>query len=464
MSDDAGQQTRLDEIANESKGDKIEESDYSAPDTTEDLPNDWEIVTVEELYTNLLGGGTPSKDNEQYWGGGIPWASVKDLDGITLSETQDYITQEGLYNSATNLIPPHSIIISTRMTVGEPFVNLTEMAINQDMKGIIPDQNIINTYYFVYNLRKKDPYLKSIGRGTTVDGITTSDLERTHIELPPLSEQQKVASILYNLDEAINKTEEIIQQTKRVKKGVMQDVFKYGLNKESTLRDENELQETYLGKIPQEWRLRQISDICLEVVDCPHSTPNYEENTDDGILVARTSEIEDGRFTEEEAPRVTEDEYIDRISRLEPEPGDIIFTREAPIGEAFKIPEGMKICLGQRVMILRPDQDTLLSDYLLELIYSDMMQSWFERSARGTTSTHMNVGDVEELEIPLPDIEEQRRITSVLNDYREKIENEMQLRDRLKHLKKGLMQDLLTGEVRTVDRDIDILPEVENHG
>jgi len=196
-------------------------------------------------------------------------------------------------------------------------------------------------------------------------------------------------------------------------------------------------------------------------VDCPHSTPEYAE---EGILVVRTSEIDDGRFHPSEAPRVTEEGYQERISRLEPRPGDVIFTREAPIGEAFKIPMGMKLCLGQRIMQLRPRDDILDSDFLVELLYSDKMQNWFERSARGSTSKHINVGDMETMKIPVPSIDEQQRIDSVLGTYRNRLDSERNYLDRLQRLKRGLMQDLLSGTVRTTDTTIEVPEGIAQHG
>lgn len=445
MNDEASQQASLDEIVDE----YTEESEGEAVDTgkiqeiDESPIEGWELRRLGEVFSLEYGENLTEDERD---GGQYP---VYGSNGQVGSHSEPYVDHPG-------------IVVGRKGSIGE--VEFSEESFHPiDTTYYISqgetDENLRFVYYLLENIE-----LSRLNAASAIPGLNRNDAYSLKGLIPPLHEQRKIASVLYNVDKSIEKTEEVIQQTKRVKKGVVQDIFRYGLKQNNTFRSEDELQETYLGEIPREWELQQISTICSEVVDCPHSTPDYEEDTDDGILVARTSEIEEGRFSEEDAPRVTKEEYRERISRLEPEPGDIIFTREAPIGEAFKIPEGMKICLGQRVMILRPEQDILLSDYLLELIYSDMMQSWFERSARGTTSTHMNVGDVEELKIPLPDIDEQRRVTSVLDNYREKIENEMQFQDRLKHLKNGLMQDLLTGEVRTANRDIDILPEVENHG
>lgn len=461
MSDDSGQQASLDEIVNGYTPSEGEEDDYSAPDIAEEVPEDWEIVTVEDLNADLLGGGTPSKSNDAYWGGEIPWASVKDLDGITLSETEDYITQEGLDDSASNLIPSHSIVISTRMTVGEPFVNLTEMAINQDMKGIIPDENLVNTYYFVYNLRKKDPYLKSLGRGTTVDGITTVDLERTHIELPPLDEQRKIASILYNVDKAIRKTEEIVEQSKRVKKGMMQDIFTEGYYEHENYK------EVYLGpkklQIPNEWEFKEFDKFATKVRDGPHITPDYVEEGIPFVSSQNVSPFRDEFDFESYEKCISEETYKEINKNCRPEKGDLLISRRATIGPTQLVRSDKKFGYFVGVAIIKTDEQAH-NPYLEQLLnWSEIQKLWHAKSP-GSTMNTLNLGTIKAQKVPLPPIEEQEKIAESLYSIdRVRLTSEKK-KDQLNRLKRGLMQDLLTGKVRTTSHSIDVLPQVENHG
>src|SRR5919199_6181399 len=119
-----------------------------------------------------------------------------------------------------------------------------------------------------------------------------------------------------------------------------------------TLIKTEEFKDSPVGKIPKHWDVVPLERVCLNVIDCPHTTPVFRN---DGVLVARTSNIRNGNFDVLSASFVSEQEYRQRVARLEPQPGDVIFTREAPVGEAFIVPVGMRICLGQRTMLLRPD-------------------------------------------------------------------------------------------------------------
>jgi type I restriction enzyme S subunit len=283
------------------------------------------------------------------------------------------------------------------------------------------------------------------------------------IALPPLSEQRKIATVLYTVDRAIEKTEDIIQQTKNVRDGLRQSAFEYGIDENGEFRDLNNgmRKETRIGEIPQTWEFLRLDEVCSDVVDCINTTPEY---SDSGIRVILTSEIKDGRYNPESSPFVTEEVYEERIRRIEPQPGDVIFTREAPIGEAFKIPEGERLCLGQRTIQLRAKNGSLDSNFLLELLYSEKMQSWFQRVAVGSTTKHMRVGDVEGMKIPVPRIMEQKRIASLLGRHRDYIETNMRYADQLKQHKRGLMQDLLSGTVRMTDTNIQVPDKIAQYG
>jgi len=129
-------------------------------------------------------------------------------------------------------------------------------------------------------------------------------------------------------------------------------------------------------------------------------------------------------------------------------PGDIVFTREAPVGEAFVIPANVKICLGQRVMLIRPIPEKCNSQFLTFQIYSERVKREFARIVGGTTNPHLNVDDVRRFVLALPEIEEQSMIAARLRAIDERIDSERSAVLKLLHLKQGLMHDLLTGTVR----------------
>jgi type I restriction enzyme S subunit len=289
----------------------------------------------------------------------------------------------------------------------------------------------------------------AVKSGTTVESVDFDVFKSLRAPIPPLPEQRRIAEILDTLDEAIRKTEQVIAKLQQMKQGLLHDLLTRGIDENGELRDAERHPEQFkdspLGRIPRGWEVCKILQTCEEIVDCPHSTPAYGTQ---GVLVARTTNIRKGRYDEASSSRITEKEYQERIIRLEPKPGDVILTREAPVGEAFVVPEGMRICLGQRVMLLRPSTLCLLGDYLVAQIYSGAVKRRIAQLTGGTTNPHLNVGEVREFLLPLPPKHEQTKQVAHLQANEDKLSRDYALLEKLRKLKQGLMDDLLTGRVR----------------
>ena len=164
----------------------------------------WKEYKLGDVLKRIIGGGTPSKSKPEYWNGKIYWCSVKDMsDGkLKILQTEDTITQLGLENSSANLIRAGSLITSTRMGLGRAFINLSDMAINQDLKALIPNDKTTTEFLLWLLLVKKDE-LEGLGTGSTVKGIRLDTLKSIKIKLPPLPTQRKIAAILSAYDDLI---------------------------------------------------------------------------------------------------------------------------------------------------------------------------------------------------------------------------------------------------------------------
>ena len=197
---------------------------------------------------------------------------------------------------------------------------------------------------------------------------------------------------------------------------------------------------------------RTIRELCSVVVDCPHSTPKWTAN---GKIVIRNNNIKHGRI-DFSSPSYTDDEHFaQRIKRAKPQPGDIIITREAPIGDVGMIPENTECCLGQRMVLLRANQSVCDNFYLLYSLQSLYVQhqiSWSEGT--GTTVSNLRIPHLEQIQIPYLPLEQQAKISSVLRALEEKIENNRRLNDNLQQQAAALFSSLYdrsNTEVRFTD-------------
>ena len=162
----------------------------------------------------------------------------------------------------------------------------------------------------------------------------------------------------------------------------------------------------------------KLIDVCELIVDCPHSTAKDEGQ---GIPLVRTPNIGKGRLEFAGIHRVSETVYNLRIERATPKAGDLILAREAPVGNVALIMPGQKVCLGQRVVLIRPNQIKADSAYLTYYLLSKDVQHRLKSNANGAVVAHLNMDDIRNLEIELPDISVQKRIAGVLSCLDDKI-------------------------------------------
>lgn len=401
-------QMSLDEVGSVAKDDRDTFKSVRIGPRELSFPKDWDVTDLnpEKGVTNRITDGAHHSP-DQSDSGEYHYATVADMspNGIDY-DSCNLINKEEYEKMVAGDCKPKKgeVLFSKDGTVGltSVFDGQEDVVLLSSIAMIDPDNDHLNSKYLSQYLSSwlTDFQIQSLKSGTAIRRVVLIDLEKLSIPLPSLSEQRKIATVLHTLDQAIEKTEKIIQQTRVVRDGLRQSAFESGINEAGEFRNlsEDMKQETRIGFIPQNWDFNRLDEVCSDVVDCLNTTPEY---SDSGVRVVLTSEIEDGRYDPENSPYVTEEVYEERIRRIEPKPGDVIFTREAPIGEAFKIPEGERLCLGQRTIQLRPKNKELDSDFLLELLYSEKLQSWFQRVAVGSTTKHMRVGDVEGMKILL---------------------------------------------------------------
>ncbi len=177
-----------------------------------------------------------------------------------------------------------------------------------------------------------------------------------------------------------------------------------------------------------------LSEVCTNIVDCPHESPEWLK---EGIPVIRNFNLVDGQIDLSDDYYVDEETYKKRIRRAVPGEGDIIFSREAPIGNCAIIPHGFKCCLGQRLVLLRVNKDICSPEYLLTVLLSDYVKKQIEQvSRRGSIVSNFNISDLGELSIPI--IDNQEEVSSFATMLSKKITNNKLINAELESMAKTI--------------------------
>ena len=392
------------------------------------IPDDWDVKKLGEIVNKIVGGGTPSRNIKEYWNGNIFWATVKDFTSFSPHETEETITQKGLNLSASNLIPKGTLIISTRMAVGKVIIYNVDVAINQDLKAIYtkPDIDTKFLFYCFTNYSEKMDFLAS---GSTVKGIILEDLKNIQFPYISLAEQKAIAQSLSDVDALITAIDKLITKKRNIKQGAMQELLtgKKRLPGFTGDRDVKKLGEpsqgykqTELGVIPDDWDVKKLGEVAPLQRGFDLPTPqlikgNYPVVYSNGIL-----------------------NYHNRYQAKSP---GVVTGRSGTIGKVTFVKTDYW-----------PHNTTLwVTDFngnYPKFIYYLYIFIRLVRFSTGSGVPTLNRNDVHAFKIPLPPLPEQKAIAQILSDMDTEIESLEKTREKYKLIKRGIMQELLTGKTR----------------
>lgn len=333
--------------------------------------------------------------------------------------------------------------------------------------GLHADSDHLLPHFLFYSLNRPrvQQRLTSFTAGSTsLKNLNKSTIQNLSIPTPPLTEQRKIASVLYTVDEAIQKTEVIIEQTERIRRGIEQDVLSRGVREDGRLRsdDDIEYRSSWVEEIPNDWEVKPYSEMISDSSVGIVVKPSQYYDDEGTVPILRSKDISrdgivDGDF-----------EYMSEESNAENEnsqlqKGDVITVRSGDPGLSCVVNAEFDGANCADLLISTPGPE-LDPHYAAMWINSFAGRKQIDRFQAGLAQKHFNLGALRKLRIGVPPIDEQKRIVEKISSISETTDREKEYKNQLQRLKQGLMQDLLSGEVRTTDADIDVLDAVAQHG
>jgi type I restriction enzyme S subunit len=184
---------------------------------------DWTASTLGAVV-KTVGGGTPPRSVAAYWGGSIPWATVKDISTFAPTRTQEYITLAGVRASATRVVRAGTPVLAARMLVGKAVRFQVDVAINQDLKALLTS-TAVDDSFLCHWFDANGGLLAASASGSTVAGTSTAQIKAMPIDLPSVDEQRAIASVLDTADAEIEALERRLEATRAIKQGMMQELL-----------------------------------------------------------------------------------------------------------------------------------------------------------------------------------------------------------------------------------------------
>ena len=404
------------------------------------VPEGWNTLSVGRIARVIRGASPRPKGDSRYYGGNIPRLMVADVtrDGKYVIPKIDFLTETGAQQS--RMMPAGTLTIVCSGTVGIPSILAVDACIHDGFLALaeISDNYDIEYLYYVFSRLQRD-FDSVATHGGVFTNLTTSILKEFTILLPPISEQKKIAAILSSVDDAIQATQAVIDQTHRVKQGLLQQLLTRGIG-------HTRFKQTEIGAIPEEWDVKPLETLSKSINNGFVGTA-AKHYVNDGIPYLMAKNIRDNRIELGQLSYISNGFHKDN-PRSFLETGDLLTVQSGHIGTSATVPLELSGANCHALIITKLNNEQINSDFIAYYFNSPSGRNRLSRIFVGTTIKHINTKDLRKFLVPLPSRAEQTKIANIFKEIDKNQDESKSFLIQLNQTKKGLMQDLLTGRVR----------------
>ena len=380
-----------------------------------EFTEEWVTKSINDLAV-VIGGGTPDTTVKSYWDGEIQWFTPSEIGkNKYVDSSLRTITEVGLNNSSAKLLPPNTILLSSRATIGECSLSLRECATNQGFQCLVSKKCNVDFLYYLIQTKKKDLIRKSCG--STFLEISANEVRKIQVSVPSDVEQQKIAELLSLIDERIATQNKIIEKLQSLIKGIV--VSHYSTT-------------AHIIKV----RIRELGEAYSTMV------MSKEQLTNDGNLCVFYGEL----FTLYDCviDEVKSRTSLEKVSSTLSHGRDLLFPASTTVDAVSLIAPS---ALMQKDIILGGDMfgikvSEAYNPIYLSYYFNYIANKRLAKYAKGTTIIHLHYNEIANVAIELPNIEEQDKIVSTILEYSAKLSIEETILEKLFDLKQYLLKQL----------------------
>ncbi|MGC9091592.1 MAG: restriction endonuclease subunit S, partial [Fervidicoccaceae archaeon] len=388
------------------------------------IPKEWDRAFLGEVSDVIMGQSPPS-DTYNRLKIGLPFLQGSAEFGQIHPEPTVYCADPIKIAKAGDLL------ISVRAPVGDVNLSNSAYCIGRGIAAVRPKETQFDTRFGFYYLKYSVKRLSSLGSGSTFKAIRREELVRFLLVLPPVTEQKQIATILSTIDEAIQKTDELIAKTERFKKGVMKELLTKGIG-------HKEFKDTEIGRIPKEWEIVKLKNIIIDIY-YGITAKAVTHSTD--LRMLRTTDIKNYKVDWDNLLYCEITEKKNDIKRFLLEKDDLVIARAGTIGVSVLVEEDLKdVIFGSyliKVKLNKKVNPKFLHYFLQSKIYWNQIMS----NQAGSTLKNIKLPTLLSLNIPLPPIQEQKKIAYIISSIDEAIQKTDELIAKTERFKKGVMKE-----------------------
>ena len=405
------------------------------------VPDGWRVERLGDV-AEVITGSTPPREVNEYFGGQVPWVKPSDLAGGRLVDTStEYLSKAGVLVS--RLVPKDTVLVSCIGTIGETAIASIPLCFNQQINSLIPRDEALPAFLY-WACDHRANYLRAIASKTAVPILNKSAFSAVSILLPPLAEQRAIAAVLDSVDEAVERTEEVIAATERLRDSLLHRLLTRGVPGQHSEWKE----APGIGTIPACWEMVRLGDVVTHVGSGVTPRGGKSAYATSGVTFLRSQNVHfDGLRLEDVAYISPDTDESMRRSRVQP--ADVLLNiTGASIGRCTVVPPNLGPAnVNQHVCIIRTSE-TFNERFVAKWLSTPRSQREIDDMQTGQSRQGLNYQQVRQLTIVRPSRAEQDYISAALDGVDEAIEQARQERNGLLLLKASAADALLTGRVR----------------
>lgn len=404
-------------------------------------------------------GHTPSRSKPEYWEEvSIPWFTLADVwqlrDGrqVYLGETASRISELGLANSAAELLPAGTVVLSRTASVGFSGVMPTAMATSQDFWNWVCGPELIPEY-LNYQFKSIAPQLRAMNMGSTHQTIYQRDAASIEVLVPPVNEQRAIANYLdretARIDTLIEEQQRLVEIL-RERRACVVDLLlaKLGLNIPDSFED-------YDSNLPEGWRIILLGRTLQQLTN-GFVGPTRDILVEDGIRYIQSTHIKSGRINFERRPFYVTRDWHEERPRIHLRAGDVLIVQTGDIGKVAVVPTGFGEASCHALQIARTHPEILSGQYLAAFLGSRLGYQSLIARATGALHPHLEAG-IRSTPVVVPPPDTQERIVKAAAAQTAKIDTLIAETERFIELSRERRSALITA---AVTGQIDVLGEV----
>jgi type I restriction enzyme, S subunit len=410
----------------------------------------YRLLPLKRLF-RIVNGATPSSGEESYWDGRIPWATPEDLGklvGPMLSSTRRTITDEGFRSCGTTLMPPGSIVLSTRAPIGHVALAETDLCTNQGCKGLIPGSSVYSRFFYYVVLAAK-PELQSRGKGTTFVELSFDALGSFPVPVPKIGEQRTIADFL---DRETARIDQGIDRTKRLDSLVDEhrdELIETWIRGGPTDVHKRKSGVSWIPSVPAHWKVLPLKRIATRVsVGIAEATTHAY--CDEGVPLVRSTNVWPNRLDTEDLLKI--EPWFACKNKSKTLLADDLLTVRSGVnfGDTAVVPSDLAgaQCFTMLITSLRKGNNPHFFSYYLN---SRANRAYFEQEAWGAAQANLSVPILQMAPVPIPPSDEQDAIVSVLAASLKRLEQMKSLlrqaEERLRIMRSSLISAAVTGQI-----------------